>query len=304
MSEIYIVATELGEVPALVGFLNLDSAKVTALVVGSRELAEEASAVAASVKWIDVNNGPADNYVSAAANLLIEAAPAAMIGVASPGTRAIIGKAAVGMGRSVVSNLTSVIVNDDVLLVEHSILGDKMIETVEVSHQSGLLVNPFSLPPMEGELTAAPESIEEIQAQSDCVVEYVSVEPVTVSGLQTADVVVGVGLGASSAELFAQGKQLAEVMGAELGCSMPVYNELQLLPHESYIGITGTKIAPKLYIALGISGTSQHCAGVRNAKTIVCVNKDPKALFFNHADYGIVGDLKDVLPELIFALSK
>lgn len=304
MNNIYVVATELGEVPALVGFLNLEPENVTALVVGSRELAEEATSVTATVKWINANNEPAENFVSAAALILIEDAPAAMIGVASPATRAVLGKAAVGLGKSVVSNLTSVSVADDRLYVDHSILGDKMIETVEVSLQSALLVNPFSLPPMDVELTVVPEKIEEIAAQSEGAVEYVAVEPAVVSGLQTADLIVGVGLGASSAELFEQSKQLAEVLGAELGCSMPVYNELQLMPHEAYIGITGTKIAPKLYIALGISGTSQHCAGVRNAKNIVCVNKDPKALFFNNADYGIVGDLKEVLPELISALSK
>lgn len=75
------------------------------------------------------------------------------------------------------------------------------------------------------------------------------------------------------------------------------------MPEERCIGISGVSIAPKLYVALGASGTAQHLAGLRNAGTIVVVNNDPKAKFFDHADYGIVGTVKEVAPAIARALS-
>lgn len=304
MIKIWIVVTELGETASLMNFFSLDPADVTALVVGKRELAEEATCVVSAVKWIDTKETPAENFAKDAAQVLLKAKPAASIGVSSPKTRAVLGMAAAESGASFASNVVRVSDCGDMLCVERSVLDDKLIETLEMPLHSCLLVNPFNLKPQESETAPVFEKIEEISAQSGGFAEYVSVEPVTISGLQTADCVVGVGLGATSGDLFEQSKKLARLMNAELGCTMPVYNELHLLPHDSYIGLTGKKIAPKLYIALGISGTSQHYAGLRNAKKIVCINKDPKALFFNNADYGIVGDLNEVLPLLIAELKK
>lgn len=302
MSKIYIVVTEPGEAVALMSFLHLQADDAVTMVVGPRELAEEASAATTAVKWINTGNIPTENYARAAADALAAAMPTAVIGVASPGTRAVIGRLAVKMGASLVSNMNSVTIDEGKILAECSVLGDKMIEKLEMPLHSCLLVNPFSLPPKEADAIMIPERIEEIVEGSDNAVSYLSVEPSVASRLQTADRIVGVGLGAASEGLFEQTKQLAGILGAEMGCSMPIYNELQLMPHETYIGVTGIKVAPKLYLALGISGTSQHCAGVRNAKVVVCVNKDPKALFFDNADYGIIGDLNEVLPKLISIL--
>ena len=304
MSKYYLVVTAPGEAPALTSFLKFGQAEVSTLVIGSKALAEEASAVSGEVKWIDTANTPAENFVSAAADVVVSAAPDAVIGVASPATRAVIGKSSVAFGTPVVPNLLSVCADGGKVSIEYSVLGDKMIESAELPLHAGLLVNPFSLPLLDAELIPAEEKIEIITAQSEATVEYISLEPAVASSLQKADLIVGIGLGASSPELFEQARKLAALMGAEVGCSMPVYNELALLPHEAYVGITGTKVAPNLYLALGISDTSQHCAGVRNAKTIVCVNKDPNALFFHNADYGIVSDLNEVLPALIAAFSK
>lgn len=302
MSNIWIVATEQGETASLMDFLKLKSTDVTALVIGSRELAEEAACVAAVVKWIDAKGEPTHNFAQTAASALLDAAPVITIGVSSPGTRAVFGRAAAESAASVASNVISASVDGDLVRVERSVLDDKLIETLEMPVHTCVLVNPFSLQPQDLGAVAASVIIEEINAQSDGSVEYLSVSPVAASSLQTADRIVSVGLGATGGDLFQQAKRLAEAMGAELGCSMPVCSDLRLLPHENYIGISGIKVAPKLYLALGISGTSQHRAGLVNAKTIVCVNKDPKALFFNHADYGIVGDLNEVIPELISAL--
>jgi electron transfer flavoprotein alpha subunit len=114
--------------------------------------------------------------------------------------------------------------------------------------------------------------------------------------------VVSVGRGLGSREALSAVEALAAELGAEIGCSMPVADELGWVARERYVGVSGQHISPKLYVALGISGMPQHLFGIRNAQTVVAVNSDPRAPIFNAADYGIVGDLHEVVPALIEAL--
>ena len=95
---------------------------------------------------------------------------------------------------------------------------------------------------------------------------------------------------------------LAGALGGELACSRPLAEGVDWLPKERYIGISGQHIAPDLYVAVGISGQLQHMVGVRDAKVIVAVNSDKAAPIFTQCDYGIVGDLYDVVPALTAAL--
>ena len=86
--------------------------------------------------------------------------------------------------------------------------------------------------------------------------------------------------------------------GAVLGCSRPIAADLKWLSEDHWVGLSGHKVKPKLYIAAGISGQIQHIAGMRDSAIVVSINKDPEALIFNSADYGIVGDLYDIIPKL------
>ena len=88
----------------------------------------------------------------------------------------------------------------------------------------------------------------------------------------------------------------------EIGCTMPVADDLGWLPKDRYIGRSGRHIAPGLYLAVGISGAAQHMEGVRDAKVVAAINNDPEARIFRTADYGVVGDLYEVVPALIDAL--
>jgi electron transfer flavoprotein alpha subunit len=116
--------------------------------------------------------------------------------------------------------------------------------------------------------------------------------------LNDASVVVGVGRGFGSQEKVKLAEDLATALGGEIACSRPVSEDLQWLAEERYIGISGQVIKPNLYIAAGISGQVQHVYGVRDAKTIVAIDKNENAQIFKAADYYIVGDLNEVLPEL------
>jgi len=121
--------------------------------------------------------------------------------------------------------------------------------------------------------------------------------------LPEAELVVSAGRGMKGPENWAIIDDLASVLGATTACSRPVADS-DWRPHHEHVGQTGVAIRPNLYIAIGISGAIQHLAGVNNSKVIVVINKDPEAPFFKAADYGVVGDLFEVVPRLTEALKK
>jgi electron transfer flavoprotein alpha subunit len=119
--------------------------------------------------------------------------------------------------------------------------------------------------------------------------------------LPEADLVVSAGRGLKGPENWEIVEDLANALHAATACSKPV-SDLDWRPHSEHVGQTGIKISPNLYIACGISGAIQHLAGVNSSKVIVVINKDADAPFFKSADYGIVGDVFDVLPRLTKAV--
>jgi len=114
-----------------------------------------------------------------------------------------------------------------------------------------------------------------------------------------ARIVVCVGRGVEKKKDVELARELARVLGGEVACSRPVAEELHWLPEEVYLGISGKKIKPDLYVGVGVSGQIQHVTGIRDAKVIFAINKDENAPIFEAADYGIVGDLYQVVPKLI-----
>ncbi len=116
--------------------------------------------------------------------------------------------------------------------------------------------------------------------------------------LATAPVVVGGGRGVGSAEAYAPLEELAGLLGGVVGCSRVATNN-GWRPHSDQVGQTGTKIAPKLYIACGISGAIQHWVGAMGSKSVVAINTDPEANMVAKADYAVIGDLHDVVPAVI-----
>ncbi|MBN2599781.1 MAG: electron transfer flavoprotein subunit alpha/FixB family protein [Candidatus Thermoplasmatota archaeon] len=123
--------------------------------------------------------------------------------------------------------------------------------------------------------------------------------------VEDAQIIVSCGRGLKKKEDIKLVSDLADVLkGRTVGCSRPIAADLKWLSEDHWIGLSGHKVKPKLYIACGISGQIQHIAGMRDSSVIVAINKDPEALIFKSADYGIVGDLYEVLPKLTSAIKE
>jgi electron transfer flavoprotein alpha subunit len=117
--------------------------------------------------------------------------------------------------------------------------------------------------------------------------------------VEEAEIIVSCGRGFKNKEDIKLVQELADVLkGRTVGCSRPIAADMKWLSEDHWIGLSGHKVKPKLYIAAGISGQIQHIAGMRDSRVIVAINKDPEALIFKSADYGIVGDLYEVIPKL------
>ena len=127
-------------------------------------------------------------------------------------------------------------------------------------------------------------------------VEFVEA-PVSDVDITQSDVVVSVGRGIGDPDSIPMVEELARAMGGVLACSRPVVDK-KWLPKPRQVGISGKTVAPKLYLAVGISGAFQHLAGIKRAGMVVAINKDPNAPIFRVADYGVVGDLFAVVPKL------
>jgi electron transfer flavoprotein alpha subunit len=121
--------------------------------------------------------------------------------------------------------------------------------------------------------------------------------------LTAAEIIVSVGRGIKEAENIPLVQQLADALGAELAASRPIC-DAGWLPMERQVGSSGQTVAPKMYVAVGISGAIQHLVGMKGSRTVVAINKDANAPIFEIADYGIVGDLFQVIPELTEAVKK
>lgn len=203
----------------------------------------------------------------------------------------------------VVGNVVELPDMSDGFKVKRSIFtGKAFAETVVSSDVKILAIKKNAVAPELSDATATVEAFSPSLDDSSFVAKVT--ETVKATGdilLPEADLVVSGGRGFKGPENWQPLLDLATALGAATACSKPV-SDLDWRPHHEHVGQTGVKVAPNLYIACGISGAIQHLAGVNSSKVIVVINKDPEAPFFKAADYGIVGDVFDVLPKLTAAV--
>ncbi len=196
-------------------------------------------------------------------------------------------------------------IDGNTLTVKRNVFAGKAQASVKIMSDNKIIsLLPNSIPFIKASFATTP-SIENFEANvgsSNLVeVKQIKEEKSGEIPLPQAELVVSAGRGMKGPENWGMVEDLANVLHAATACSRPVA-DLHWRPHHEHVGQTGIAIRPNLYIAIGISGAIQHLAGVNGSKTIVVINKDPEAPFFKAADYGIVGDAFEVLPQLTAAL--
>jgi electron transfer flavoprotein alpha subunit len=191
------------------------------------------------------------------------------------------------------------------LSVERLVLGGNAMSTEQMVRLPAVVTVPAKVIPCLPEAASPGGAVEHKEfALAAPRATSLKVTRREVSGvkLDTAQVVVSMGRGVKAKEDIRIISELAKALNGELGCTRPIAADLKWLPKEHWVGLSGTKVKPKVYIAVGISGQIQHIAGMRDSALIVAINKDKDAPIFKAADFGIVGDLYKVVPEIMSQL--
>ena len=204
-----------------------------------------------------------------------------------------------------VPNVVAAPENTAPFMVKRTAFSNKGFAHTEITSEVkivGVSNNAFGM--VENSVAANAESFSPTIGDADFGVKSIEVDKVVGKAtIADADIVVSAGRGLKGPENWGMVEELADVLGAATACSKPV-SDLGWRPHGEHVGQTGKPVASNLYIAIGISGAIQHLAGVSSSKTKVVINNDPEAPFFKAADYGIVGDAFEVVPELIEKLKE
>jgi electron transfer flavoprotein alpha subunit len=282
---------------------------VVAVALGSMEESELASiGSAGATKVLHVNDPRLDDgviqaHASAIAQAFTSVGAKTLILAKSSLADAVAARLAIKLKAGLVSNVVSLPDINSGYKVKRSIFTGKAFAETDLKTENKILAikkNSIELKTDGTEATVEP--LEVTLTDSDFASKIISTERATGDVLlPEADIVVSGGRGMKGPENWGMIVDLAKTLGAATGCSKPV-SDIGWRPHHEHVGQTGVKVAPSLYIAIGISGAIQHLAGVNSSKCIVVINKDPEAPFFKAADYGIVGDAFEVVPKLTQAL--
>lgn len=282
---------------------------ITALVLGNidqQELVDMGKYGAVKVMHGDnekLNNSIIDAYASVCAQAMEQCGAQIFILAKSSISDAVAAKLSIKMGASIATNVAELPDTTNGFKVKQSIFTGKAFANFELKNDKKVLcIRKNAIEFKEGEGSAAVESFSPQLEDSDFKMNITGKEKATGRVLlPEAEIVVSGGRGLKGPENWNLVENLADSLGAALGCSKPV-SDMEWRPHHEHVGQTGVKVSPNLYIALGISGAIQHLAGVNSSKVIVVVNKDPEAPFFKAADYGIVGDAFEIVPKLTEAV--
>jgi len=301
MAGVLVYSDKSGIALELVGCAKA-AGKEAMVIVFSQEAAEEVKNSGADRVFIlQGDNEVPENYAQAVADFLKEkSAELFLVGATARG-RDLAARVAGYLDCPMASDVSAISFGDGKVTTERMIYGGAVTQKEELTGLSVVTVAGGKYAPIEGSA-----EVETVTVTPDNRVQLVERAPVERKGvnLQAADRVVCVGMGVEKEEDMQMIRDLAAVLNAEIGCTRGIAEEKHWLPPEQYIGISGAVIKPQLCVSIGISGQVQHTIGIRDSKVIVAVNNNEKAPIFKTCDYGIVGDLYEVVPLLIEELKK
>jgi electron transfer flavoprotein alpha subunit len=288
--------------------------KIVVLGAGADAAATElAAADAAEIIVVDaaaLSDYTADGYVLALAALVAQEQPALVFLPHTYQTRDFAPALATRLGRALVTDVTAVKKSGDRVVYVRPVFQGKLSADVEAAGAAPHLVT-FQIGAFRADAAArgaSPAPLRKIAGSVDAGAIRQQVEAPFQEARQAVDLsqaerIVSVGRGIKGQEHLKIAQDLATALGAEIAASRPIC-DAGWLPMDRQIGSSGQTVAPKLYVALGISGAIQHLVGMKGSRTIVAINKDPEAPIFEIADFGIVGDLFEIVPALIAELKK
>jgi electron transfer flavoprotein alpha subunit len=273
----------------------------------ARELAAADVTEVIALEHAAIGEYTADGFVQAFAALIAGESPSHVVFPHTYQTRDYAPRLAARLGRAIATDCIAVKAGSPPLFVRPMFQG-KVNADVSLEgpapHLVTFQIGAFRIDAVKKSASAAP--VREVTASVDASAirqkpEAPFREAKQAVDLTQAERIVSIGRGIKGEEHIGIAKALAEALGAELAASRPIC-DAGWLPMERQVGSSGQTVAPKLYLALGISGAIQHVVGMKGARTIVAINKDPEAPIFEIADYGIAGDLFEIVPAMIAAL--
>jgi electron transfer flavoprotein alpha subunit len=310
MAEVLVlVEHSAGDIKKVTGELLTAAARLgepSAVVVGTpgtaSKLKDRLAAYGAAKVYV-AESDEVDDYLTAPtvgvlAALVESAQPIAVLIATSPDGKEVAGKLAVRTGSGLLSDAVD-LAGDGT--ATHSVFGGSYLAKSKATTPVAVItVRPGSIDAIETQGAAVEQTVEVPAVDPAKAAKIIERRPIGGGDrpeLAEASVVVSGGRGVGSAENFGVVEKLADALGAAVGASRAAVDS-GYYPHQFQVGQTGKTVSPQLYVALGISGAIQHRAGMQTSRTIVAINKDPEAPIFEIADFGVVGDLFTIVPQL------
>jgi electron transfer flavoprotein alpha subunit len=314
MAEVLVLVEHVDGAPKKVTFELLTLARSlgepAAVFIGNGyDNAKDKLAEYGATKIYVAGDGELDGYLVAPkaevlAQIVSSASPAAVLIPSTPEGKEIAGRLAVKTDSGVITDAVGV---DDGFVAKQSIFGGAINVAAKVSKGTPTItVRPNSTAPEAAPAQPTEEQVSATisdAAKSAKILDRVTEKKGGRPELTEAAIVVSGGRGLGEGSNFALIEKLADTLGAAVGASRAA-TDAGWYPHTNQVGQTGKTVSPQLYMAIGISGAIQHRAGMQTSKTIVAINKDPEAPIFELVDFGIVGDLFNVVPQLTEEIDK
>jgi electron transfer flavoprotein alpha subunit len=287
--------------------------KATGVIVGKSDdaLAKEYIAHGADKVFVaetDIESFKAEEYAGILENVVKETrADVVLIGSNKNG-KELAPRLAARLGAGCVTDCTNLYVEDKKLTVERMVYSGNAVAVEQFTSKPSIAtVPPKVFDPLPKDEKRKGDVVKKKVDVEKSASKILKIQEMQTGGVnvEDAEIIVSCGRGFKNKEDIKLIDELAEVLkGKTIGCSRPIAADLRWLSEDHWIGLSGHKVKPKLYIAVGISGQIQHIAGMRDSGTVVAINKDPEALIFKSADYGVVGDLYKVVPKLTSAIKE